>query len=115
MTGGGHELATGSTGRRFLIHSCLGRGGFGEVYRATMTSTGGVRTEVAIKILRADIDPGSDSVKRLRDEGRLLGALSHPAILKVHDLVLLEGWRVVLLGTPESIARLQRDGDLAEE
>ena len=31
------------------------------------------------------------------------------------DLVLLEGWRVVVLGTPESIARLQRDGDLGEE
>jgi hypothetical protein len=31
------------------------------------------------------------------------------------DLVLLEGWRVVVLGTAESIARLQRDGDPAEE
>jgi serine/threonine-protein kinase len=80
----------GTTGRRFHIHSCLGRGGFGEVYRATMMSSGGVRTEVAIKVLRGDIDPGSDSVKRLRDEGRLLGALRHPAILRVHDLVLLE-------------------------
>jgi serine/threonine-protein kinase len=55
-----------------------------------MESTGGVTTEVAIKVLRADIDPGSDSVKRLRDEGRLLGALSHPSILRVHDLVLLD-------------------------
>jgi CIC family chloride channel protein len=31
------------------------------------------------------------------------------------DLVLLEGWRVVVLGTAESIARLQRDGDPDEE
>jgi hypothetical protein len=31
------------------------------------------------------------------------------------DLVLLEGWRVVVLGTAESIARLQRDGDPGEE
>ncbi|MEQ1568043.1 MAG: serine/threonine-protein kinase, partial [Myxococcota bacterium] len=83
-------------GRRFLIQQCLGRGGFGEVYRATMTSAGGVRTEVAIKVLRSDLDPGSDSVRRLRDEGHLLGALSHPAILRVHDLVLLEG-RVALV------------------
>jgi serine/threonine protein kinase len=79
-----------ASGRRFQVHSCLGRGGFGEVYRATMMSSGGVRAEVAIKVLRGDIDPGSDSVKRLRDEGRLLGALRHPAILRVHDLVLLE-------------------------
>ncbi|MCA9492181.1 MAG: serine/threonine protein kinase, partial [Myxococcales bacterium] len=85
-----------SSGRRFQVHSCLGRGGFGEVYRATMSSSGGVRTEVAIKVLRGDIDPGSDSVKRLRDEGRLLGALRHPSILRVHDLVLLEN-RVALV------------------
>ena len=31
------------------------------------------------------------------------------------DLVLLDGWRVVVLGTPESIARLQRDGEPMEE
>ncbi len=80
-----------AAGRTFQIHACLGRGGFGEVYRATMTSSGGVQTEVAVKILREDIDPGSEAVKRLRDEGRLLGALRHPAILKVHDLVMLEG------------------------
>jgi serine/threonine protein kinase len=61
-----------------------------------MSSSGGVRAEVAIKVLRGDIDPGSDSVKRLRDEGRLLGALRHPAILRVHDLVLLED-RVALI------------------
>ncbi len=78
------------SGRRFSIHVCLGRGGFGEVYRATMASSGGVTSEVAVKILRADIDPGSEAVKRLRDEGRLLGALRHPAILRVHDLVILD-------------------------
>jgi len=55
-----------------------------------MESSTGVNTEVAVKVLRADIDPGSDSVKRLRDEGRLLGALSHPSILRVHDLAILE-------------------------
>jgi serine/threonine protein kinase len=82
--------------RRFRIHRCLGRGGFGEVYRATMSRDGGVTTEVAVKILAADLDPGSDAVVRLRDEGRLLGALSHPAILHVYDLVLLAG-RVALV------------------
>jgi len=82
--------------RRFLIHSCLGRGGFGEVYRAMMVSPGGLRSEVALKVLRADIDPGSEAVARLRDEGRLLGAIRHPSILQVHDLVVLEG-RVALV------------------
>ena len=72
--------------RSFQIHMCLGRGGFGEVYKATMVSTGGVTTDVAVKILHQDVDPSSQAVQRLRDEGRLLGALRHPCVLKVYDL-----------------------------
>ena len=86
----------GQEGTRFLIRACLGRGGFGEVYRAAMVRPGGVQTDVAVKILRQDVDPGSEAVKRLRDEGRMLGALRHPAILNVHDLVMLAG-RVALV------------------
>ena len=77
--------------RHFPVHTCLGAGGFGEVYKATMTSAGGVRHEVAIKVLHDGLDPRSQAVQRLRDEGKLLGVLRHPAILKVHDLVLLAG------------------------
>ncbi len=82
--------------RHFRIHSCLGRGGHGEVYRATMWREGGVTTEVAVKVLLAELDPESIEVRRLKDEGRLLGALRHPAILEVFDLVLLGG-RVALV------------------
>lgn len=77
--------------RRFHVHTCLGAGGFGEVYKATMTSAGGVQHEVAIKVLHDGLDPRSQAVQRLRDEGKLLGVLRHPAILRVHDLVLLNG------------------------
>ncbi|MCA9567211.1 MAG: serine/threonine protein kinase, partial [Myxococcales bacterium] len=77
--------------RQFVIHDCLGRGGFGEVYRATMVSPGGLRTKVALKLLRSDVDPGGDALLRLRDEGRLLAALRHPCILKAYDLALLDG------------------------
>jgi serine/threonine protein kinase len=77
--------------RQFHIHHCLGRGGYGEVYRATMIAPGGIENDVAVKLLRVDLDPGSDSVKRLRDEGRLLSVLRHPAILRVFDLALLDG------------------------
>ena len=82
--------------RQFHIQSCLGRGGFGEVYRATMISAGGVRSDVAVKVLHKDLDPRSQSVERLRDEARLLGILNHPNILKVSDLVLLQD-RVALV------------------
>ena len=78
------------------MQGCLGRGGYGEVYRATMSRQGGVSTEVAVKVLSHDVDPTGDAVRRLKDEGRLLGALDHPVILKVYDLVLLDG-RVALV------------------
>jgi hypothetical protein len=81
-------------GRRFELHACLGRGGFGEVYRATMTSGGGLSQRVAVKLLHADL--GTDAVQRLRDEGRLLATLDHPAILRVLDLVILDD-RVALV------------------
>jgi len=82
--------------RTFTITHCLGRGGFGEVYRASMSSAGGLEADVAVKVLRRDIDPTGQAVQRLRDEGRLLARLNHPTILKVHDLVILEG-RIALV------------------
>ncbi|MBT3224140.1 MAG: serine/threonine protein kinase, partial [Proteobacteria bacterium] len=82
--------------REFSFQRCLGSGGFGEVYLATMTSSGGVETDVAVKVLHGGLDPRSQAVQRLRDEGRLLGVLNHPAILRVTDLVLLEG-RIALV------------------
>ncbi len=75
----------------FEIHRCLGRGGFGEVYRGVMSRGGGIAMDVAIKVLRPDLDPSSQGVQRLRDEGRLLGRLTHPTILRVYDLVIIEG------------------------
>ena len=82
--------------RTFLLERCLGMGGFGEVYQARMTTAGGLSTQVAIKLLRADVDARSQAVERLRDEGRLLAWLNHPTILDVKDLVNLEG-RVALV------------------
>ncbi|MCB9682373.1 MAG: serine/threonine protein kinase [Alphaproteobacteria bacterium] len=73
------------------MRELLGAGSFGEVYLATMASTGGIRQEVAVKILAQDLDPRSQPVERLRDEGRILGALNHPVILQVRDLVVLKG------------------------
>jgi serine/threonine-protein kinase len=82
--------------RTFEIATCLGRGGFGEVYRARMSRDGGLAADVALKVLRRDIDPDGQAVQRLRDEGRLLSQLNHPSILKVHDLVVLAG-RIALI------------------
>ena len=82
---------TAEQARRFEFVRCLGRGSFGEVYHARMHGTGGLTTEVAVKVLRRDVAPSSQPVQRLRDEGQLLARLNHPNILRVHDMVVLEG------------------------
>ena len=51
----------------------------------------GIETEVALKVLRVDIDPASQAARRLQDEGMLLGRLNHPHIVRVFDLAELEG------------------------
>jgi len=93
--------------RQFRIGECLGRGGFGEVYRATMSSAGGIQATVAVKVLRADLGAEADAMRRLRDEGRLLARLHHPSILKVYDMVTLDE-RVTL------VAEYVEGADLAE-
>jgi serine/threonine protein kinase len=93
---GDEDAALPLAGRRFNFKRCLGIGGFGEVYLAAMTSSGGVLTEVAVKLLKEHLDPRAQAVRRLRDEARLLGLLNHPDLLRVHDLVVLGG-RVALV------------------
>ncbi len=75
---------------RLLFHECLGRGGYGEVYRCTWVRRH-VELEIAVKVLNASVAKGSQAQKRLKDEARLLGALTHPGILRVYDLVELRG------------------------
>lgn len=80
----------------FRVGICLGSGVFGEVYRARMVAGTGLETDVALKVLRESTDPEQQAIARLRDEGRLLARLDHPAILRVVDLVTIEG-RVALV------------------
>ena len=60
--------------RTFLLLDRLGKGGFGEVWRARMERQG-FSVEVAVKLLHDGIDPKGDAARRLRDEARLLGLL----------------------------------------
>jgi len=69
----------------FTFHNCLGEGGYGEVYLATQQTVGGIKRDVAVKILHERYDEQSDAVKRLRDEGQALALLAHPAIVSVHQ------------------------------
>ncbi|MCB9679651.1 MAG: serine/threonine protein kinase [Alphaproteobacteria bacterium] len=82
--------------RTFTVINTLGRGGFGEVYQAEMRSPSGLLSTVAVKVLHTGLDPRSQAVMRLKDEGHILSLLRHPAIVAVHDLAVLDG-RVALV------------------
>jgi len=103
---------TASVGRRFRVVETLGRGGFGVVYRAESTSHGGFTKQVALKVLRKDVDLAGGVAERLRDEARILGLLNHRSIVKVDGLVELEnGWAVVMEYVPGvNISRLVKHG-----
>ncbi|MSQ02882.1 MAG: serine/threonine protein kinase [Myxococcales bacterium] len=84
-------------GRRFELLRTLGVGSFGTVYLAEMEGAGGFRRRVALKLLNPTWDQASDASTRLRDEGRLLGRLQHRHIVRVDDLLRLDGrWALVM-------------------
>lgn len=83
--------------RRINIIGTIGEGGFGQVYLADVHGSNGFSQRVALKVLRASARDQPQLVARLRDEARLLGQLSHPNIVRVHDLDELEGHPAVIM------------------
>ncbi|MFN8607016.1 MAG: serine/threonine-protein kinase [Vulcanimicrobiota bacterium] len=67
---------------RYAIHETLGRGGMGEVLRATHRASG---KSVAIKALHFDLAPDPAMVERFLREGEALRRLSHPNIVKCRE------------------------------
>lgn len=74
----------------------LGGGGFGRVYLAQYNGPRGFQKQVALKVLHPrPVDVGLDVGARLRDEAKLMGCLSHPAIPAVTRLTMVSGaWAV---------------------
>ncbi|KIG14385.1 Phosphate regulon transcriptional regulatory protein PhoB (SphR) [Enhygromyxa salina] len=82
--------------RRYEIECQIGHGGFAVVYRARQLSTG---QAVALKVLRARraMRAGADGIEytRFRREMQVIGAVKHPAIVRLIDSGSLElegGW-----------------------
>jgi serine/threonine-protein kinase len=84
----GSSGGTPSTGPRrfgrYVVLSTIGSGAMGEVLRARDERLG---REVAIKTVRNVLGLSAESFhQRFEAEARALAALSHPAIVQVHDL-----------------------------
>lgn len=91
------RVATSSSGRSYELVSEIGRGGFGSVWRARLSSNAGFSKEVAIKLMNAGTTDNAEFGQRFRDEARILALLRHRAIVAVDDLARIgDQWGVVM-------------------
>jgi serine/threonine-protein kinase len=95
---------------RYRLARRVGEGGMGIVWAAMHVIT---RKSVALKILKVT---GKEHVQRFLREARIAGALRHPNVVEVYDILQLSDGAPVMvmdLLTGESLAdRLERQGPL---
>lgn len=71
---------------RYRIDERIATGGMGEVYRASVTTVGGVTRPVAIKVVRSDLAGQGGFAQLFVDEVRVAMALSHGNIVQAFDV-----------------------------
>jgi serine/threonine protein kinase len=67
---------------KYQLLQPLGRGGMAEVWKALDTQ---LQREVAIKVMRADLQSDPDFMSHFRQEAQIVAALNHPNIVKIYD------------------------------
>jgi hypothetical protein len=77
------SLTAGMRVGPYEIHSLLGRGGMGEVYRAHDSR---LHRDVAVKVLAPSLGADPEAVARFEREARAVAALNHPNIVSLHDV-----------------------------
>jgi serine/threonine-protein kinase len=75
-------------GGRYRIIALLGRGGMGEVYRATDLTLG---QSVALKFLPEEASRNQRLLERFHGEVRVARLVSHPNVCRVYDIGEIEG------------------------
>ncbi len=80
---GGLEIGRLFAGR-YLVKSVLGRGGMGTVFRVEDRE---LEQEIALKLLRAEVfGDDREADRALRQEIRMARMITHPNVVRVHDL-----------------------------
>ena len=72
---------------RYELQAVLGRGGYGEVYRAELNGPAGFRKAVAVKILRSGTRATAEDLFK---EARLSALLHHPNVVGTYELGIEE-------------------------
>jgi serine/threonine protein kinase/Flp pilus assembly protein TadD len=87
-------LSPGTRLAQYEILESLGSGGMGEVYRARDSRLG---RDVAVKVMAPHVAADPDMRRRFETEARAIAALSHPGILSIHELAVVEGVPVAVM------------------
>src|SRR5579872_5246736 len=72
---------------KYELQELLGRGGMSEVWKALDIQ---LQRYVAVKILSANLQDDPDFVNRFTHEARVIAALRHPNIIRIHDFHIAE-------------------------
>ncbi len=75
-------VSVGSVLSSYELTALLGKGGFGEVYRARDRK---LKREVAIKVLPDEFSRDRERVSRFQREAEVLASLNHPNIAAIYD------------------------------
>ena len=81
-------LSIGSRLDRYVVLGRLGAGGMGEVYSGYDEE---LDRRVALKITRSQVLGESERPARMRREAQALARLSHPNVVQIHDVGVLDG------------------------
>src|SRR5438876_4325662 len=87
-------VAPGTRIGPYEIIALLGKGGMGEVYRATDSRLG---RDVAVKVLPEVKRASPDRDARFEREARLLASINHPNIATIHGLEDLAGSSAIVM------------------
>src|SRR5215813_9690281 len=98
-------VTIGSQLGSYEITALLGKGGFGEVYRAKDKK---LKREVAIKILPDEFSSNHDRLTRFQREAEVLASLNHTNIAGIHDLADAGGTRYLVMELVEGETLAER-------
>ena len=88
------SLTPGTRLAQYEVVGQIGAGGMGEVYRAHDSRLG---RDVALKVLPDALAADPDMRARFEHEARAVAAISHPNIMAIHELAVIEGRPVAVV------------------
>jgi eukaryotic-like serine/threonine-protein kinase len=91
-------IGPGSRIGSYEVSTLLGRGGMGEVWRATDSSLG---RDVAIKVLPDEFTKDAERLARFEREARVLASLDHPNVAPIFGLETIDGERFLVMQLAE--------------